>query len=152
MSGSSGASRMSFTIHGLDYGRLKKDLIRDEGNRLRPYRDTVGKLTIGVGRNLDDRGITYDESMFMLDTDINLALQDCYHVFPGWRYFSDGRKRALANMMHNLGRTKFVDFKRMIAAIAKHDWDKAADEALDSKWAKQVGKRSERVADLLRNG
>lgn len=65
--------------------RLKQDLVRDEGKRLKPYKDTVGKLTIGVGRNLDDVGISESEAMALLDSDIAAVFAELDRHVPWWR-------------------------------------------------------------------
>lgn len=127
------------------------NLMCDEGFRSKPYKDTVGKLTIGYGRNLDDNGISKEEAEFLLKQDIKTA-RDELHNFYWYEKLTINRQRALINMMFNLGLPKFRKFKKMIAAFEKRDYPIAADEALDSKWAKQVGGRSERVADLIRYG
>jgi lysozyme len=83
--------------------KLRSDLTRDEALRLKPYRDSVGKLSIGVGRNLDDKGISEAEAEFMLTNDIteHLALLDKY--LPWWRTLDEARQLALANLAFNLG-------------------------------------------------
>lgn len=127
------------------------DLKRDEGFSSKPYRDTVGKLTIGYGRNLDDNGINLKEAEELLRQDLvvaNIDLNDFY-------WYDDltfCRKRALLNMMFNLGFTKFRKFKKMIAAFEDSNYPLAASEALDSKWAGQVGSRATRIATLIREG
>lgn len=135
-----------------DLARLKDELIRDEGLRLKPYQDTVGKLTIGVGRNLEDRGLNRAEALYLLDNDIASAQMDLGRVLPEFPTFSDARQRALLNMVFNLGRARFSGFRKMIAAIRAGHWDLAAREALDSRWAEQVGIRADRIAAMLRNG
>lgn len=81
---------------------LATELERDEALRLKPYRDSVGKLSIGIGRNLDDKGISKDEALMMLQNDIaeHLALLDRH--LSWWRNMNDPRQRALANMAFNL--------------------------------------------------
>ena len=128
-----------------------QDLKRDEGFRSKPYKDSVGKLTIGYGRNLDDMGINKAEAKQFLLQDIAEACVSL-SAFYWYNRLSKNRKRALINMMFNLGATKFRKFKKMIAAFEACNYSLAADEALDSKWAKQVGSRAERIADLIRQG
>lgn len=135
-----------------DYDRLRHDLLRDEGLRLKPYRDSVGKLTIGVGRNLDDLGITEREAMDLLANDIARTEVELDRALPWWRDLTDGRQRALLNMAFNLGVPRLVGFRRMLAALAGGEYETAAVEALDSQWARQVGDRARRIADLLRRG
>ena len=134
----------------MDHNQLLADLESDEGVRLEPYRDSVGKLTIGIGRNLDDKGISKAEALFMLDADVYDALRDLDLNAKWWRRMSDWRMRALANMSFNLGWTRLAGFKKMLAALERRDYHTAADEALDSKWAQQVGERALRIAALFR--
>ena len=131
---------------------LRNDLLRDEGLRLRPYYDSVGKLSLGVGRNLDDLGITKDEALYLLAGDIARAEADLDRALPWWRELSEPRRRALANMAFNLGITRLLRFKKMLAALRAGDWHSAAAEALDSRWAVQVGDRAERIAALIERG
>lgn len=131
---------------------LRKQLIIDEGFRRNPYRDTVGKLTIGVGRNLDDVGLFGDEIELMLANDIARAEAVAQAVFPSFLVLSDNRKAALANMAFNLGYLKLSNFHHLIAAVAARQWDQAANEMLNSVWATQVRKRADRLAFLMRSG
>ncbi len=128
-----------------------QNLKRDEEFRGKPYRDTVGKLTIGYGRNLDDVGISEKEAEELLRYDIIVANRELLS-FYWYDNLTSCRKRALINMMFNLGFTKFRKFKKMIKAFEAEDYELAADEALDSLWAKQVGERATRIADLIRHG
>lgn len=135
-----------------DIGLLRTELVRDEGLRLKPYIDTAGKLTIGVGRNLGDRGIAHDEALLLLDNDIRAACSDLDRNAPWWRGLSEGRQRALLNMTFNLGWPRISAFKGMLAALQSGQYLRAADEALDSAWARQVGARAARIAALIRRG
>ena len=131
---------------------LKEELIRDEGLRLKPYRDTVGKLTIGVGRNLDDVGITKDEAMHLLECDIRRVKDDLDHALSWWRGLDDVRQRVLVNMAFNLGITRLLGFKNTLAAIRAGNYVDAAKGMLDSKWAAQVGERATRLAAMMVEG
>lgn len=128
------------------------DLRRDEGERLKPYRDTVGKLTIGVGRNLDDVGLSPEESAYLLANDINKVLRQLDEKLPWWRGLCFNRQRVLINMAFNLGIAGLLGFRNTLAAVQAGQYDKAAEGMLSSKWATQVGKRAVRLADLMRNG
>jgi len=125
---------------------------RHEGFRLKPYRCTAGKLTIGYGRNLDDVGINETEAEFLLLSDVREATDSAQDIFPEILKYSQNRQMALINMCFNLGKTRLKQFKRMIAAIEKGSWGAAADEAIDSRWYKQVGIRAVELVDLLRGG
>ena len=131
---------------------LVRLLTQHEGRRTHPYTDTVGKLTIGVGRNLTDRGLSGDEIDCLLANDIRLADAICCDLFS-WQVFrniSIPRQHALLSMAFNLGKPRLSGFTRMIAAVKAGDWDRAADEALDSRWASQVGDRANEIAAMLR--
>src|SRR3990167_9737184 len=106
-----------------------------ESYRKHPYRCTAGKLTIGVGRNLDDVGIDKEEARYLLDRDIARATDDLASF--GWFHELDViRQRALIDMRFQLGPSRFRGFGKMIAALARQDYATAAAEALDSKWAR----------------
>lgn len=135
----------------MERGLLLEQLQRHEGLRLKPYRDTVGKLTIGYGRNLDDRGITEEEAGFMLDNDIDLVVAELERM-PLFLSLSPVRKVVLANMAFNMGMPTLLTFRRMLGALAEKDWDRAAKEMMDSKWARQVGSRADELSELMRLG
>ena len=130
--------------------KLRADLVRDEGLKLKPYRCTAGKLSIGVGRNLDDNGISKSEAMALLDNDLSWVFDDLDRNCPWWRRMPEPAQRGLANMALNLGWPRLSAFRNMLAALQAMDYATAAREALDSKWAKQVGARAERIAALYR--
>lgn len=124
----------------------------DEGVREKPYRDTVGKISIGVGRNLDDVGVFEDEIALMLKNDINRARATAKALFKSFDRLTANRKAALCNMAHNLGQTKLAGFKKLRAAVDAMDYAKAEQEMVDSLWALQVGPRADRLAKLMKKG
>lgn len=129
-----------------------EDWIRcHEGFRALPYLDTTGHMSIGYGRNLSERGITREEAQFMLENDI-LECKQSMETLPWYYGQPPGVRDALVNMCYNLGLPKLLKFKRMLAALEAHDYTQAAIEALDSKWAEQVGGRAKDVALTLREG
>ena len=131
------------------YARLRQMLERHEGLRLKPYRCSAGKMTIGYGRNLDDVGISEEEASYLLNNDIKRAEGDLISIFPYFGGFSKSRQDALLDMMFNLGKTRFLGFKKMIAAIKSDDWKEAKIQAMDSKWAAQVGYRAKEVTNIF---
>lgn len=135
------------------YTYLERLLMKHEGVRLFPYKDTVGKITIGVGRNLTDVGISRGEAVDMLREDIARVMKDATERAP-WIYSIDNyaRRVALFDMIFNLGITGFLRFKKTIAAIKAQDWDTASQEMLDSRWARQVGRRATELAEMVRTG
>jgi len=130
---------------------LRSQLERHEGLRLKPYRDTVGKLTVGYGRNLDDVGISRDEADFMLDNDMDKVEQQLCTV-EDYKALNSVRQTVIANMAFNLGFAGLMGFRNMWSAIGAEDWDRAASEMLDSRWAVQVGGRAIELAEIMRRG
>ena len=131
---------------------LLADLRRDEGVRHRPYRDSVGKTTIGIGRNLDDLGLGDDEILLLVHNDCDRVEAELDAALPWWRGLSEPRQRALANLCFNLGLPRLLQFQRMLAALEAGRFDRAAAEALDSRWAAQTGARAIRIATMIREG
>ena len=118
---------------------------------LHPYTDSVGKFTIGIGRNLDDNGISEDEALLMLNNDLKIVSNDLHSIFEDFSYLPYDVQLALTDMMFNMGKPRFLGFKKMIAAIKNKDFKEAAKQAKDSKWCKQVGTRCEDNYELLYN-
>ncbi|MBP8273529.1 MAG: glycoside hydrolase family protein [Acidobacteria bacterium] len=131
---------------------LVKALILDEGVRNFPYKDTVGKLTIGVGRNLDDRGLSDQEIGVLLENDIAIVVEELDRHLPWWREMNDVRQRVLANMCFNLGWPKLRGFVNTLAAMQRGDYQVAADGMRASLWARQVGARARRLAREMETG
>ena len=126
--------------------------MRDEGLRLKPYVDTVGKWTVGFGRNLTDSGISLAEAELLLDNDIQRATAGVLAALPWTTGLDEVRRGALENMAFNLGVTGLLGFHKMLAALQRGDWPTAALEALNSEWARQVGPRAYRVSRQLETG
>ena len=135
---------------GVDFKILTKWLELDEGCKLKPYYCTAGKLTIGVGRNLEDTGITKAEAQFMLEGDIVRLMKELDELFPEWRDLSETRQMVVLNMCFNMGTFGFLNFKRTIAYMRAEKFSEAADEMLRSQWADQVGDRAKRLSDAMR--
>lgn len=125
---------------------------RHEGLRLMPYRCTAGKLTIGYGRNLEDNGISQDEAEMLLTNDLYRTHFYLSRIVPNPRDLGKNRYYALMDMLFNLGTSRFLGFKKMLTAIKGGDFGLAADEMLDSKWARQVGSRAVELAQMMRDG
>jgi lysozyme len=130
---------------------LSEVLIRHEGLRLKPYKCSARKLTIGVGRNIEDRGISEDEAMLMLRNDIAVSHTEA-KSFAWYGGLCDVRKNVVISMIFNLGLPRFKLFKLMIAALECGDYEVAACEMLDSKWARQVGNRAVELSGMMRAG
>ena len=130
---------------------LIAQLKRHESVELKPYKCTSGKLTIGVGRNLEDIGITEQEAELLLLNDIGRVKQEL--VNDQWYMNLDPvRKAVIENMSFNLGYPTLKKFQNMIASISEGDYETASKEMLDSRWSKQVGQRSIELAEQMRTG
>jgi len=126
----------------MDIEALKDQLILHEGLKLKPYKCTAGKITIGVGRNIEDIGITEDEARALLDNDILRVAQELDNGLPWWRDLSDVRQRVLLDMAFNLGTPTLMKFKNTLGLIEAGDFVGASEEMLRSRWAEQVGQRA----------
>ena len=148
---------------------LISELERDEGVRLSAYRCTAGFLTISVGRNLDTNKLTAEElafvghdgrkksiaksqSDYLLKNDIERVCAELLKFLPWWAYLGDVRTRVLVNMAFNLGTAGLLTFTNTLALIRSGSYAQAAAEMVKSKWAKQVGKRADRLANMMRTG
>ena len=131
--------------------RLIAMLQRHEGLRLKPYKCTAGKLSIGYGRNLDDMGISEVEAIVMLRNDI----EQCYQELDIFSWFHDldqVRQEAMVDMLFNLGLPTFLEFKKTLKYMAEGAYSQAAEEMLRSKWANQVGDRAKELAYMVDTG
>ncbi|MEJ2656239.1 MAG: glycoside hydrolase family protein [Desulfobacterales bacterium] len=129
---------------------IEKQLIEHEGLEKKVYRCPAGKLSVGVGRNLEDKGITEEEALFLLRNDIAECEDDLRSIFTEYDALDEYRKRVLIDMRFNLGPSGFRQFKKMIAAVKKKDFRRAAEEMKDSKWYWQVGKRAETLFKMMK--
>ncbi|WP_055138748.1 glycoside hydrolase family protein [Burkholderia plantarii] len=135
----------------MDRQTLIAELSRDEGRRLMPYTDTVGKITIGVGRNLTDVGISESECDMLLADDIDRTITWLDAKLPWWRELDTVRQRAMVNMAFNMG-GGLLTFVNTLDAIKRGDYAAASKGMLDSKWARQVGARATRLAEMMTTG
>jgi len=131
---------------------LKQELTIDEGKRNKPYVDTVGKMTIGIGRNLTDVGLSDDEIDLLLLNDINKAFAGLTSALPWVLILSDVRQRALTNMCFNLGLKGLLGFATTLGLIKEGKYTEASESMLKSKWATQVGARAKRLSLMIKEG
>lgn len=161
---------------------LEAELKRDEGFKLRVYRCTANKLSIGIGRNLEARrrckdgsfavgitpgetaklgctvasaiakGITAEQASGLFFNDIEGCEADLDYRTPWWRKMSDARQRVLLNMCFNMGIDVLLQFKNTLGMMAAGRYSEAAKGMLASKWARQVGARADRLAAMMRAG
>jgi lysozyme len=136
-----------------DRAKLRAQLVKHEALRLKPYFDTVGRLTIGVGRNLDADGITEDEAQYLLSGDIDRVVKGLFARYPTWFPALDSvRQAVLVNMGFNLGLAGLAGFTRMLDAVARGDYGGASEEMTKSRWASQVGQRAAELTVQMRTG
>lgn len=138
-------------MNTFDMPTMVAELERDEGVRLKPYVDTMGKTTIGVGRNLTDVGISQGECADMLTNDIARTTAWLDHNLIWWRSLDPVRQRVLVNMAFNMG-GGLLTFMNTLAAMQQGDYEAAADGMMASHWAMQVGARAQRLAQMMRTG
>lgn len=155
-----------------DRAAMRAELRVDEGERLRVYRCTAGKLTIGVGRNLDDvgirpaeterlgiskttvirDGITAAQSAALLDGDLDEVERGLDRQLPWWRTLDPVRQRVIVNMAFNLGVPGLLKFRNTLALIRRGDYASAAVAMGQSRWADQVGDRAKRLQSMMKTG
>lgn len=123
-----------------------------EGLVLEPYRCTAGKLTIGYGTNLEDRGISQQEAEYLLQNDLDRIQVELLGALPWLPNLDEFRLAALYDMAYNLGVNGLLGFRRMLAALEAKDYPRAATEAKASQWFTQVGRRSERICYVIEFG
>lgn len=136
----------------MDMERLQKTLIKHEALKLDLYQCQSLCWTIGVGRNLQDKGISERVAMIMLDEDIEDAISDLTRNLPYFGDLPECVKEALVNMVFNMGISRFLQFKKTLAFLKAGKYTKAGNECLDSRWATQVGYRAIEVAALIKLG
>lgn len=125
-------------------------LIKHEGLKLKPYRDTVGKLTIGIGRNLDDVGISRIEAVYLCSNNIDQCFDDLRKNFSWFNILPDNAQLVLVDMCFNMGIGKLLTFKNTLLLIQNGKYEEASISMLQSKWATQVGNRAIEDSNLLK--
>ena len=130
---------------------LREALLRDEGVRLKVYTDSRGVPTIGVGRNLRDKGISMAEAEMLLENDLRDAFRIADHL-PWITDLDEPRRNVIFNMAFNLGVQGVLGFTKTLELVKQGRYVEAAAEMLRSEWAKQVGARAERLALQMEHG
>lgn len=123
-----------------------------EGRRHTAYKDSRGIITIGIGRNLESKGLNDEEIESLFFRDVLDAIEDTVSIYPNLRTYTENRQKALIDMAFNMGRGGLASFRKMRKAILNGDWIEAAAQAQDSRWYNQVGNRSKKIVEMLRNG
>lgn len=147
---------MMGTENGFIVELLRRELIRAEGIKLTAYVDTSGYLHIGHGICIDDRvkgaGITPHEAAYLLQNRMAVAMTVLSRNAHRLLHCSDIRKTVIVCMAYQLGVAGVEAFEKMFAALEKGDFATAADEMLDSVWAKQTPERAARMAQIMASG
>lgn len=136
----------------MNIDKLKAELEREEGRRHKPYRCTEGRLTVGIGRNLDDVGLSDREIEFLLENDIQRVCDDLNKHIPWWNDLDDTRQHVLIQMCFQLGVKGLLGFKTTLARIQAGNYDGAAESMTQSLWASQTPARAQRMAEHMRSG
>jgi lysozyme len=129
-----------------------KDMISEhEGKRLDMYQDSENIWTVGVGHNIQERGISEAVCNLMLEEDIEEAINDA-DTFRWFEDLNDPRRAVIVDMVFNMGLTRFSGFKKTIQFLENELYNSAGIEMLDSKWANQVGRRAIRLSEIMKTG
>lgn len=134
--------------------KLIEQLKRHEGVRTHAYKCSANMVTVGVGRNIDENGglgLSEDEIEYLLENDVKRCKKELI-ALPWFVEIDSVRQDALVNLCFNLGMTRLLGFENALTAMSVGDYDLAADEFMDSRWAKQVGYRAEEVCTMIRTG
>ena len=141
--------------------KLREEIKYDEGSVNEIYLDHLGLATFGIGHLVTEWDEEYgweigtpvseDRCNEVFDSDIQIVLADCKQLYPDFNELPEEVQRIIANMMFNMGRPRLSKFKGMKAGVDARDWNKAADEMVDSRWYRQVTNRAERLVERMRN-
>ena len=141
--------------------KLREEIKYDEGSVNEIYLDHLGLATFGIGHLVTEWDEEYgwevgtpvseDRCNEVFDSDIQIVLSDCQHLYPDFNDLPEEVQRIIANMMFNMGRPRLSKFKGMKAGVDSRDWNKAADEMVDSRWYRQVTKSADRLVERMRN-
>jgi len=137
-------------------GMLLEEECSEGKPALKLYTDSVGKLTIGVGRNLSDGGISETEALFMLGNDMAKASLELDKQIPWWKNVDEIRQLVLCDMCFNMGWGNNIhglsSFPNFLEAVRTGHYEDAAKHGLDSHWAQQVGRRATRLMKMMSTG
>ena len=145
----------------MDLEKLRKQLEIDEGVKYEIYNDHLGYPTFGIGHLVIPSDIEYREDVGTrvseervrecFDKDVESVLRDCTLLYKDFYELPEEAQQIIANMMFNMGYTRLSKFKGMKKGVDARDWNKAADEMVDSRWYKQVTNRANRLVERMRN-
>ena len=145
----------------MDIEKLRKQLEIDEGIVHEVYLDHLGLATFGIGHLVIDSDPEYgaevgtavaeSRCIEVFNQDVEIVLSDCKILYPDFDELPEEVQQIIANMMFNMGRPRLSKFKGMKAGVDDRDWERAADEMVDSAWYRQVTNRAERLVERMRN-
>jgi lysozyme len=135
----------------IDKKKLTLQLIQEEDIKLLPYNDVYGNLTIGIGRNLTEVGITEDEAYYLCNNDIDSHYKDLQKRLPYFNSLPENVQYVLTDMCFNLGIGNLLTFHKTLNLIKAGEYKLAADEMLKSLWSKQVGQRAINLSNMLKS-
>ena len=140
--------------------QLRKELEVDEGVKYEIYNDHLGYPTFGIGHLVRDSDpeagaalgtpISEDRVIEAFNEDVETVLNDCAILYDDFDDLPEEAQLIIANMMFNLGRPRLSKFKGMKSGVDSRDWNKAADEMIDSAWYQQVPNRAGRLVKRMR--
>jgi len=144
----------------MNIDELRKEIIADEGVEYHVYLDHLGLPTFGIGHLITEAdpehgqpvGTPVSESRVNVcfEHDVQQVINDCMILYPDFEQLPEEAQRIIANMMFNMGRPRLSKFKGMKAGVDSRDWNRAADEMVDSRWYKQVTNRADRLVKRMR--
>ena len=140
--------------------QLRKELEIDEGVKHEIYNDHLGYPTFGIGHLVRDEdpengepvgtAVSEDRVIEAFNEDVKIVLNDCTILYGDFDELPEEAQLIIANMMFNLGRPRLSKFKGMKKGVDSRDWNKAADEMVDSSWYRQVPNRAKRLVERMR--
>ena len=144
----------------MNIDKLREEIAADEGEVHEIYLDHLGLATFGIGHLVRDDDpesglpvgtpIDDDRVVKAFESDIETVLSDCIKLYPDFDDLPEEAQRVIANMMFNMGRPRLSKFKGMKSGVDARDWNRAADEMVDSRWYRQVTKRADRLVMRVR--
>lgn len=135
-----------------EFAKKREGEVRLPNGNHKLYKCPAGYMTIGWGYNIEEHGIDDADAERFLNNGLNIAQGEAAKLVKNWHDLVAARKSVLIDMCFNVGITRLKKFKKMIAAIEKGDWKKAADEMKDSAWYEQVGDRSKVLHEMMLTG
>ena len=144
----------------MNVDKLREQLKIDEGVKYEVYNDHLGYPTFGIGHLVTEQDQEYGKPVgtpvseervnAVFDNDVAIYMSEAKKVFPNLEQLPEEAQQVIVNMTFNMGAPRLAKFKKFIAGVNASDWNTAAVEMMDSRWAKQVGNRAERLRDRIK--